>query len=55
MIKASGPDCITRLRRGDKAAAMPKLVDDHIGDGGSSAHLACPSGQQDGVDFEEVG
>jgi hypothetical protein len=44
-----------QLRCGDVAAAMPKLVDDHIGYGGAPAHLACPSGQQDGVDVEQVG
>ena len=55
MIKASGPDLHHQLRRGDVAAAIPKLADDHIGYGGAPAHLASPSGQQDGVDFKQAG
>ena len=46
-------DAQHQVRGGNVAAAIPKLVDDHIGDGGAPAHLACPSGQQDGVDVEQ--
>ena len=41
-----------QVRVGDVAAAIPKLADDHIGDGGAPAYLAPPSGQQDGIDVE---